>query len=149
MSRTVTEKVIRPVQDWLVAGQAWLLLDKHALYGLSATRIMVGIAALGILVSNFTTRHVIWGPGSFWAAPFREGPHFESWTTLFETSSPLGFTLRYLLLAVVALAVMVGWRTRLMALVLAVGLAGLVERASLVGSQGDNIVRIGLLFIVL
>lgn len=143
------EHVAAPVRRWYEAGLGWLLLDKRALYGLSATRIMVGVAGLGILLTNFRTRHVIWGPGSFWAAPFREGAQFDSWTALFETTSPVWFTVQYLLVIALAVAVTVGWRTRPVALLLAVGLAGLVERAPLVGNQGDNIVRIGLLLLVL
>ena len=135
--------------NWADSGYGWLLLRRHALYGLSATRIMVGVAALGILLTNFTTRHVVWGPGSFWAEPFRTGHHFESWMALFAGDNPAWFTLRYLILMAIAVALTLGWRTRIMCLALAVGLAGMVERANLIGNQGDNIVRIGLLLMVL
>ncbi len=145
----LAQRVSVPVRNWYENGLAWLLLGKRALYGLSATRIMVGVAALGILLTNFRTRHVVWGPGSFWVAPFREGSHFESWTALFATTSPAWFTVLYLLVIALAVAVTLGWRTRPMALLLAVGLASLVERAPLLGNQGDNIVRIGLLLLVL
>lgn len=146
---TLMKQATASIKSWYEAGLAWLLLEQRALYGLSATRIMVGVAALGILLTNFRTRHLIWGPGSFWAAPFRQDTHFESWTALFDTTNSVWFTAQYLLVIALAVAVAIGWRTRPMALLLAVGLAGLVERAPLLGNQGDNIVRIGLLLLVL
>lgn len=125
-----------------------MLLHKHALYGLSATRILIGLAVLGLLVSNFPARHVLWGPGSFWAEPFRQASNFGALLALYDTTSPGLFTAQYLVLVAVAGAVILGWRTRLTTALLAVGLTALVERADTLGDQGDNIARIGLTLMV-
>ncbi|GAA1802510.1 HTTM domain-containing protein [Nesterenkonia flava] len=141
--------VWRAIGSWTERGQAWLLLHKHALYGLSATRVLVGVAVLGLLLSNFPARHVLWGPGSFWAEPFRENSDFGALLGLYEGSGPLLFTAQYLVLIALTVAVILGWRTRLSTILLVIGLAALVERADTVGDQGDNIARIGLTFMVL
>lgn len=136
--------VLQSAEEWSVRAQAWLLLSKHALYGLSAARILVGVATLGILLTNFRDRHVLWGAGSFWAEPHRDSSEFGFLLGLFQTESTIGFTFGYLVLIGVCAAVILGWRTRPMIVVLVIGMAGLVERADTLGDQGDNIARIGL-----
>ncbi len=128
--------------------ETWFTSSKHALYGLSASRILVGTAVLGILVTNFGVRHVQWGPASGWIEAYRTDAGFGSLHTLFGTDSTVLFTLQYLLLMAVAVAVVLGWRTRLTTALLVVGITALVERNGLVGDQGDNIARIGLLLMV-
>ncbi len=145
----IDRHVMAPLATWITSGQSWMLLHKHALHGLSMTRVLVGVAMLGILMANFTSRHVLWGSASFWAEPFRADSPFAPVTAFFADDSPAVFTVKYVLLMAVAAAVMVGWRTRLMTLLLAVGMAALVERGTPTGDQGDNIARIGLLLMVL
>lgn len=145
----VRDHVIQPLNDWNIRGQGWLLLQQNALYGLSATRILVGVAMLGLLLTNFTSRHILWGTGSFWAEPYREVNAFGELVDVFGVESPALFTLMYMALMGLAVAVIIGWRTRATTLVLAIGMAALVERASPMGDQGDNIARIGLLLMVL
>ncbi len=146
---TRLRETLRPIGDGSIRAQGWLLLRKNALYGLSATRILIGTAMLGLLLTNFTSRHVLWGPGSFWAEPYREVNAFGGFVEVLDVQSPVLFTLIYLTLIVIAAAVIIGWRTRIMALLLALGMVALVERASPMGDQGDNIARIGLLLMVL
>ncbi|MGQ7787393.1 hypothetical protein [Nesterenkonia sp. K-15-9-6] len=145
----VRDHVIQPLNDWNIRGQGWLLLQQNALYGLSATRILVGVAMLGLLLTNFTSRHILWGTGSFWAEPYREVNAFGELVDVFGVESPALFTLMYMALMGLAVAVIIGWRTRATTLLLAIGMAALVERASPMGDQGDNIARIGLLLMVL
>lgn len=128
--------------------ETWLVGAKRATYGLSAARILVGVALLGILVANFGTRHAVWGPGSSWIDAYRQTTGFDSLSGIFAGDSPIVFTLKYLALALVAVAVIVGWRTRLATAVLAIGMTALVERNGLVGDQGDNIARIGLVLML-
>lgn len=129
--------------------ESWFLDDKRALYGLSAARILVGTALLGILVANFTVRNSLWGPASTWIEPFRADDTFGPLHLLFAGDSNLWFTLRYLLLMAIAVAFIIGWRTRPMTALLMIGMAALTERNGLVGDQGDNIARIGLIFMLL
>lgn len=145
----IHDHLVRPLAAWNTHLQGWLLLKKNALYGLSAARILVGVAMLGLLLTNYTSRHVLWGIGSFWAQPYRQDNAFSSLINLIPADSPALFTLIYLALIVVAIAVILGWRTRLTTLLLAAGMPALLERTALVGDQGDNIARIGLLLMVL
>lgn len=142
----------RPLTDQLDSvfdgAQGWLFLQKHALYGLSATRILIGIAVLGLLLSDFSSRHLLWGAGSTWASPFRQDSDFGLLINLFNDSNPTIFTLQYLILVAINVAVIIGWRTRLSTALLAIGLTALVERTSILGDQGDNITRIGLTLMV-
>lgn len=141
------------LRQWLTGAtgfvEAWFATRKNATYGLSASRILVGTAALGILMTNFATRHAVWGPGSSWIDAYRTDTDIGMLANVFAGSSPLWFTLKYLLLMAVAVAVIVGWRTRASTALLALGMMALVERNPLVGNQGDNIARIGLLLMVL
>lgn len=140
--------VLAPVLSWIRALEDWLLNERRALRGLAATRILVGIGALGILLSSFPARHVAWGPGSFWAEPMRETDEFSALTGLFATDSAALFTLEYLVLIAVAVGFILGWRTRVMNVVLVLGMTGLVERTAMLGNQGDNIMRIGLTLLI-
>lgn len=128
--------------------EGWMVDAKRATYGLSFSRATVGVAVLGILLTNFSTRDVVWGPGSAWAQMSRDGSSFGTLSQLWATSSPALFTVQYLCLIGVAICVIVGWRTRLTAAALVIGMTALVERNPLVGDQGDNIARIGLIFLI-
>ena len=130
----------------------WLLEDKHALHGAAAARILSGLAVLGLLVSNIRHRDVLFGPGSVWAEPIQDGageaPRY--WPT--ELVAQMGSTaFLFYYLAVVALAVLwtVGWQARLVGLLMLIGEVSIIERAPLVGDQGDNILRIGLVLLLL
>ncbi|WP_120003293.1 HTTM domain-containing protein [Nesterenkonia muleiensis] len=147
--KAMLEPLSARLKQWHLALQVWVLSDKRALRGLSVTRILIGITMLGILLSNFSARHVLWGPGSFWTEIYREESSFGRVVRVLETESPALFTLAYLILIAIAVCVIIGWRTRPMTLLLALGMASLVERAPSVGDQGDNIARIGLLLMVL
>lgn len=92
---------------------------------------------------------MLWGPASFWAEPHRETSEFGALLGIFSTQSPALFTVLYLPLMAVTVAVILGWRTRPMILLLVLGMAGLVERADTLGDQGDNIARIGLTLMLL
>lgn len=125
----------------------WFLGEKRSSYGLSFSRIAVGIAVLGILVTNLGTRYAVWGPGSAWADGIRESSSWGGLNQLWATSNPVLFTLQYLVLMGIAVAVIIGWRTRAATVLLLIGMTALVERNPMVGDQGDNIARIGLIFL--
>lgn len=148
MSREKTHSAgIEKAQNLLEEAQVWLFLQKNAPYGLAATRILVGVAVLGLLLSNFNSRHVLWGAASGWAAPFREASDLSDIISLYS-STPSIFTLQYVVLMLLSVALILGWRTRLVTALLALGLPALVERTDLVGDQSDNITRIGLTLMV-
>jgi uncharacterized membrane protein YphA (DoxX/SURF4 family) len=129
----------------------WLFEDKHALHGVAAARILSGCAVLGLLVSNLRHRDVLFGSGSEWAEPIQGGagdaPGY--WPTdLVAQMGGTAFLFHYL--AVIALAVLwtVGWQARLVGLLMLIGEVSIIERAPLVGDQGDNILRVGLVLLL-
>jgi uncharacterized membrane protein YphA (DoxX/SURF4 family) len=127
----------------------WLVEDKHALHGAAAARILTGCVVVGLLISNIRRRDVLFGAGSVWAEPGESGRP-DYWPT--EIVAHLGstaFLFYYLAVIVVALLWIVGWHTRLAGLAVLVGEVSVIERAPLVGDQGDNMLRIGLVFLVL
>jgi uncharacterized membrane protein YphA (DoxX/SURF4 family) len=129
----------------------WLLEDKRALHGAAAARILSGSAVLGLLISNIRTRDVAFGAGAVWAEPLQGGagdaPYY--WPTALVASMGSATFLAYYL-AVIALAVLwtLGWQTRLAGLLMLIGEVSIIERAPLVGDQGDNILRIGLVLLL-
>jgi hypothetical protein len=131
------------------SGERWLFDRKKATYGPAAMRILIGIAILGSLTVNFTNRHYVWGPGARWLTP---------WLTVDEYGAPFtwvfaqgdgttAFTIKYLLLAALAVAFTIGWRTRVVTPVLMIAIASLMRLNPLGDDAGDNIVRIMLLFL--
>ena len=130
----------------------WLLEDKRALHGAAAARILSGCAVLGLLVSNIRHRDILFGPGSVWAAPVQGGagkaPRY--WPT--EIVADLGsttFLFHYLVVIVLAVLWTLGWQVRLVGPLMLIGAVSIIERAPLVGDQGDNILRLGLLLLLL
>jgi hypothetical protein len=129
----------------------WLLEDKRALHGAAAARILSGLAVLGLLLSNLKHRDVVFGPGSVWASPLQKGtgdlPHY--WPTqLVASMGSTTFLLYYLAIIAAAVLWTIGWQTRLVGLLMLIGEVSIVERAPLVGDQGDNILRIGLVLLL-
>jgi hypothetical protein len=129
----------------------WLFEDKRALHGAAAARILSGCSVLGLLISNIRTRDVAFGAGSVWAKPLQDGagdaPYY--WPT--EIVASMGSTtFLFYYLAVMAVAVLwtLGWQTRVVGVLMLIGEVSIIERAPLVGDQGDNILRIGLVLLL-
>lgn len=132
---------VREIEDWFLA-------ERRAERGLAVTRVLIGTAMFGMLLTNFGVRHALWGPASGWIEPFRHDTNFGSLHTLFADTQAWSFTLKYLVLMLISLAVILGWRTRAATLLLVIGVTALVERNTLVGDAGDNIARVGLIWML-
>lgn len=143
--RFVTGAVGRTVD----AGEQWLFDRKKATYGLAAMRILIGVAILGSLTVNFAARHYVWGPGSRWLTPWLTVDEYGfPFTWVFaQDDGTTEFTLKYLLLAALAVAFTLGWRTRVVTPLLMIAIASLMRLNPLADDAGDNIVRIMLLFL--
>lgn len=143
--RVVTGAVGRTLD----AGERWLFDGKKATYGLAAMRILIGIAILGSLTVNFTNRHYVWGPGSRWLTPWLTVDEYGfPFTSVFAYGdNATVFTLKYLLLAALAVAFTLGWRTRIVTPLLLLGIASLMRLNPLADDAGDNVVRISMLFL--
>nr|WP_231880234.1 HTTM domain-containing protein [Microbacterium sp. H83] len=133
------------VGDWLFAG-------KKALYGLAVTRILFGVTALGLLAANFGTRLYTFGSGSAWngelAEPVSDFPAIWVFSAFHAAmGNDVAYTALYLLLAVLAVLFVLGWRFRIVLPIFFCLWVGFVEANDMVGDQGDNMFRIALLLL--
>lgn len=143
----VAARIRRPLDHRVSAIESWLFEDKHALYGVALARILSGCAVLGILVTNFRVRNVLFGPGSVWNDPLENDA--EHWPPhLVENLGSTTFLVYYLVVIALAACWIVGWHTRLTGLLMLIGEVSIIERAPVVGDQGDNILRVGLVLLV-
>ncbi|MDA4894403.1 HTTM domain-containing protein [Streptomyces sp. MS2A] len=132
--------------------EAWLYGEKKALYGLAVTRILFGVTALGLLAANFGTRLYTFGSGSAWngemAEPVSDFPKIWIFSTFHAVmGNDVVYTLMYLLLGVLAVLFVLGWRFRIVLPVFFCLWVGFIEANDMVGDQGDNMFRIALLLL--
>ncbi len=126
----------------------WVMQEKHALYGAAACRIGTGAAVLGLLAANFTTRDLWVGQASIWAEPARAISRFPELAVLKDVSSDI-LTVAYVATMLAALAFILGWRTKAANIVTFVGFIAIVGQNPVVGGEGDNLVRLTLLWLLL
>ncbi len=131
---------------------SWLFDGKKALYGLAVTRILFGITAIGLLAANFSTRLYTFGSGSAWngelAQPVSDFPQIWVFSAFHAAmGNDVAYTALYLLLGVLAVLFVLGWRFRIVLPVFFCLWVGFIEANDMVGDQGDNMFRIALLLL--
>ena len=130
----------------------WLFNGKKALYGLAVTRILFGVTAIGLLAANFGTRLYTFGSGSAWngelAEPVSDFPKIWLFSSFHAAmGNDVLYTALYLLLGVLAVLFVLGWRFRIVLPVFFCLWVGFIEANDMVGDQGDNMFRIALLLL--
>ncbi|GAA1576924.1 HTTM domain-containing protein [Leucobacter aridicollis] len=132
---------------------SWLLDSRKALYGIAVTRMLLGLSALGLLLSNYSTRLYSFGSGSVWNGeviePKSDFP--KIWLfSLFHRAITNDYTYSLLYIALIALAVLVivGWRTRIVLPAFLVMWVSFIEANDMLGDQGDNMFRIAVLIML-
>jgi len=126
----------------------WLFADKHALHGVAMCRILAGISVIGLLGTNFGSRSVLVGPASSWAGPSRELSEFP-FLGLVSGHGPVYVTVFYLATMLFAALFTLGWHTRVVGVFTLIGHVALIEQSPVIGDQGDNILRIGMIWLLL
>lgn len=121
------------------------LLAPHAVAG---SRILLGLAVLGLLVTNYSTRQMWVGDGSVWAGAARAASTFPEVSFVDGLSGDL-LTLLYVGLMLAALALVAGWHSRVASILTLLGFIGVVGQNPVVSTAGDSLVRLGLLWLVL
>ncbi|NDK32935.1 HTTM domain-containing protein [Nesterenkonia haasae] len=132
------------------AWEALLTGSYKATYGIAVTRILMGLTGLGLLLTNFRSRHYTFGVGSAWSGeivePMSDFPNIWLFSLFHQAApTPWLFTLLYIGLALLAIVVIVGWRTRIILPFYFVGWVSFIELNDSVGDQGDNAYRMFLL----
>ena len=134
----------REASSFVAVIESWLVEDKRALHGVALSRILAGSSVLGLLVTNFGVRSIVFGPGAVWAEPARDLSQYAP-IKLVENAGGLTFTLFYLAVMIIALLYVFGWHTRLVGPLMVIGNVAIIEQNPVLGDQGDNIIRIGLI----
>ncbi|VXC16240.1 HTTM domain-containing protein [Aeromicrobium sp. 9AM] len=137
------------VNEWYDKFESWLLTDKRSIYGASLARILAGCSVMGILITNFRVRNLMFGPGSVWSKPTQDGNDMY-WPPRLIVShmGNTTFLFYYLLVIFVAFLFVLGWHTRLVGILMLIGHVSIIERIPVLGDQGDNILRVGIFLIL-
>ncbi|MRJ78072.1 hypothetical protein GEV29_16155 [Aeromicrobium sp. SMF47] len=130
------------------AAADWLLAEPRTPYGAAVCRIGVALSVLGLLAANASTREAWAGPGAVWAEPARALSQFPE-TQLLDGVSGDVLTLFYVLTMAAAAAMVLGWHARAANAVTLVGFIAVVSQNPVVGDEGDNLVRIALMWLLL
>lgn len=123
----------------------------RAPYQAAFFRIGLSAVVLAFLLREWPNRHVLYGnhsPLSFDLAQvlIREEGTF---TVLAWGDGGLWFETVYAVTIAAALAVLLGWRTRGTSVLLMGGVLSVINRNTLVGDGGDNVIRIMVIYLVL
>ena len=126
---------------------SWLTGEKHSLYGLAVTRIMLGFIISTQLMANFPDRQYTWGDGAIWTGPVRSGKEWPDLLyVLFAHSGRHVFDAAYVLTIIVGLLLMVGFWTRASTILVLFLWLSLYVSNPFVGSGGDAVLRMVLLY---
>ncbi|WP_282693906.1 HTTM domain-containing protein [Streptomyces sp. CC208A] len=127
------------------------LTTVRAPYQAAVLRIGLAAVCLAFLLREWPHRHVLYGNRSPLSSDLArilvEEEHGLS--VILWSDGQLWFETVYTLTVAAAVAVLLGWRTRTMSVLLMVGLLSLENRNSLVGDGGDNVLRIMVIYLVL
>ena len=148
MMTTLLSGIQRSAGDFRGRVDDWLVLDKHAARAAAVCRIGTGLAVLGLLLSNFSTRDMWVGQASVWAEPARAISQFPELTLLDGVSSDILFVI-YVVTMLAALAFTLGWHAKAANVVTFIGFIAIVGQNPVVGSPGDNFIRLTLLWLLL
>ncbi len=126
----------------------WVLGQKHALKAAAVCRIGIGLAVLGLLLANFSTRDMWVGQASVWAEPARAISQFPE-LALLDGVSPDVLLVIYVLTMLSSLALVLGWHAKAANVLTFVGFIAIVGQNPVVGWSSDNLVRLTLLWMLL
>nr|WP_175541500.1 HTTM domain-containing protein [Streptomyces aidingensis] len=120
-------------------------------YQTAIVRIGFAFVWLAFMLREFPHRHVLYGPDSPWghdlAVRLLNDNH--AFTVLFWSDDRAFFELVYLLGIAVCVALLLGWRTRLMTVLFMITVLSLQNRSVFMGDGGDNVVHLMALYLVL
>ena len=133
--------------------ESFLTGSYKATYGIAVTRILMGLTGLGLLLTNYRSRHYTFGVGSAWNGeieqPISDLPTMWLFSLFHQVAAtPWLFTLFYIGLALLAWVIILGWRTRFVLPLYLVFWISFIEVNDAAGDQGDNAYRMFLLAMV-
>ena len=125
----------------------WATGEKHSLYGLAVTRILLGLIISTQLIANFADRHYTWGDGAAWTAPVRGAKGWPDFLDLMfvNASGPI-FDTVYIATILAGLLLMVGFASRAATFLALFLWMSLYVANPFVGSGGDAVLRMVLFY---
>jgi predicted DCC family thiol-disulfide oxidoreductase YuxK len=135
--------LIARLSNWI---EPWT--RERNLIGLSIFRVVTGIVLLYQYLIVYAQRHYIYGPHGIWPfdAYLAQVATTGSLSLYALSSSPLYFDLIYHAGIVVTMLWTLGWRTRLMTVVVYIFLWSLRDRNNLLSDGGDNVYQIVMIY---
>lgn len=125
----------------------WLTDEKHSTHGLAATRIILGFIVASQLAVNWADRRYTWGDGSQWTEAVRDGRGWPSFLGIYSHVGDTGFDLLHLATILGGVLMMLGVRTRTSTIMTLLLWVSLYVSNPFVGSGGDAILRMVLLYL--
>jgi hypothetical protein len=129
------------------AAAAWLTEQKRSTYGLAVTRMILGFIVASQLAVNWPDRKYTWGEGAAWTDALRASAAWPGFLGLFGRLGSTGFDVAYLATILVAVLLMVGFWTRASTIVTLFLWVSLYVSNPFVGSGGDAVLRMVLLYL--
>ncbi|MFF1879523.1 HTTM domain-containing protein [Leifsonia sp. NPDC058230] len=150
LAGAIVSTILSAITTLSTQGESWIVDGKKATYGLAGTRILLGSAILGLLLTNFDTRFYTFGAGMAWTG------QLQNPTSDFVSIWPFGMylaaapypalsTAMYVACIVFAVLFILGYRTRLATIGMFVLWISIIETNDYVQDQSDNLVRIALI----
>jgi hypothetical protein len=127
-----------------------LVCTTRAPYQAAVFRIALALAIAAFLLREWPHSRVLYGDRSplSYEMALELGRLDGTFSVLQWSGGHLWFEIVYTLTVFSALAVLVGWRTRITSVLLMVGVLSLENRNPLVGDGGDNVLRIMVIYLV-
>ena len=126
---------------------AWLTGEKHSLYGLAVTRMILGFIVASQLLVNWPDRHYTWGDGSRWTDLVRHSGQWPGFLGLFQEIGGLGFDVAYLVTILFGILLALGVYTRPVTIMTLFLWMSLYVANPFVGSGGDAVLRMVMLYL--
>src|SRR5699024_6671492 len=126
----------------------WFVSQRHSTYGFAVMRIVSGALILGWLLFNAPIALKIWGPGSAYLQPYREVLGYWWPLNILESAGTWFFLGWYAITIVLAMAFVVGWRTRFVTPLLWIFYTAINAQNTPISDGGNYFIRIMLIYLI-
>src|SRR5699024_5624940 len=122
--------------------------NRKASYGLAVMRMASGALILGWLLVNAPVASKIWGPGSAYLEPYRSVLGYQ-WPLDVLRDAGMGlFVTWYVVAILLALAFMIGWKTRFVTPLLFIFYTAINAQNTPISDGGNYFIRIMLIYLI-
>lgn len=131
--------------NWVID---WFIANRHADYGLAVMRIASGTLLLGWLVLNLPVASRIWGPGSAYWDSYRSILGYNWPLDVLRDAGPGLFWSWYIVAIGLAVAFVLGWRTRFVTPLLFIAYTAINAQNTSISDGGNYFIRIMLIYLI-